>query len=141
MLNRLKLREMVCDAVGDDLGEYQRPELPNIPAVWVRDRPLPQRWKVVVADQLSPVIPAFEAVILPQPAPLIQSRNVGHLFAEHRWQLQVTQHDSRQPMDEMINRVFCISPRVRSPVYIAPTDLYLGQITFDIPVNLLHEVA
>lgn len=141
MISTAILRQCLIDLIGADLGEYQRPDGPNIPAFWVYDRPLPGQYKVVTMDELSPWVPALEGVLDPNTEPRPKVKNTRFLAYDEIWTFRLVQHDRRQPMREAVRRIMCHFEQTPFPTYLAGSDLYHAQYTFEIPILSSLEVS
>lgn len=134
MITPVQLRSCVAAVVGDDLGQYARPNLSNAPSIWVWDRPLPSDYKVIKATSLDDVlIPCFEAIIDPTPTPRQRSRQTRGTVIDWLWSITVVQHDRRQLFQSMIERFYCHFRQLEDPIYLEGTDLYPAQLQWRIP--------
>jgi hypothetical protein len=135
-----ELRDCLVAVIGDDLGQYARPMLPNIPAFWVWDRPLPADFKVVTAPLNQPSIPALEGVLDPNPTVKKRSRNTRSLTVDWVWTFRLIAHDRRQSFSPVIDRMLCHFRQIDDPIYIEGSDLYNPQFQFSIPFLATVEV-
>jgi hypothetical protein len=79
----------------NELGNYRRPPpLPDIPAIWVSDRPIDG--KVLVHPYDHPLIPALEVVIQNHPDFDEVGRNWAHRNFEETTAITLIYHDPRQ---------------------------------------------
>ena len=136
-----ELRDCLIEVVGDDLGQYKRPELPNVPAFWVWDRPVPGDYAVITAPLTEPQIPAFEGVLDPNPVVRKRSRNTRSLNIDWVWKFTLVSHDRRQFFEPVIARMLCHFQQLDEPVYLEGTDLYNPQYQFSIPFLETLEVT
>lgn len=123
------LRAALIDSLGQELGEYKRPVLPNTPAIWV-GRHLPAGYKVVMSASTEPLINALEVVVDKYPEPELKFRNFGAPALSSRWNVFLVFHDDRQdpqPALAAICRDFRIDARVD---HLPATDLNPEQYKF-----------
>jgi len=102
--NANEIRQALVSVLGDQLGSYSRPNLPDAPACWV-GRSLPRGYKVIVASPVEPTVPAIELVIQRFPDYQIQARNSANRGIAEKWQFFLVFHDYRQDPRLAINSV------------------------------------
>lgn len=91
------------------IGQYKRPNLPNIAAIRVLDSPTPDGYKVICAKPTESVIPALEVLINYAPEYQTRTRNIYHRAIDEGWRVWLVFHDSRQdpcPVLRSIERNF-----------------------------------
>jgi hypothetical protein len=92
----------------NELGNYRRPPpLPDIPAIWVSDRPI--NGKVLVHGYDQPLIHALEVVIQDHPDLDEVGRNWAHRNFRELFNITLIYHDRRQdirPAQYMILKHF-----------------------------------
>jgi len=136
-----ELKDCLVEVIGDDLGQYKRPGLPDIPAFWVWDRPLPADYAVITALPTEPMIPAIEGILDPNSVPRKRTRNTRHLTLDRVWSLTLVGHDRRQLFDSVVDRMLCHFSQLDEPTYLAGSDLYNPQYQFFIPFLTTMEVS
>lgn len=135
----VELRQNLIDCLGSELGSYSRPTLPNIPAIWVLDRPTLPGYRVITSSHDEPLIPAIEVVIRYRPGykPLDSNFNSKRLNEEYR--VYLIFHDSRQSPRLALLSVMAGFETMTEPQLLSASDNNLEQYNFTITNNITLE--
>jgi hypothetical protein len=85
----------VQSALVGHLGEYERPDLPNRSAIYL-GRKMPANWKVAVAADKDPPIPALEVIVDAFPEYALLPSNFRTKGLSEMWRIWLIFHDDRQ---------------------------------------------
>jgi hypothetical protein len=91
-----EIKAEVMEALGAELGEYRRPGLPNIPAIWI-GRKIPPDYKVVVSPDDDDVpVSALECIVDTFPDFRLLPSNFRSRAIGEDWRIWLIFHDDRQ---------------------------------------------
>lgn len=129
-----EVRAAVVAALGTQLGQYQRPNLPNIPAIWI-GRNIPANCKVIVSPGKSPPVPALEVIIDMFPEYAVIPGNFKSKALSEMWRIWLIFHDDRQFPREAIRAIVTNFQIVESPAHLPAAGLNPNQYQILVTYN------
>lgn len=133
------LKQEIQLALQPFIGSYQRPDLPDAPALWVLASPVPRGYKVLTALETETVAPALEVLVGYAPEYVTRGRNLQHTAIDEGYRVWLVFHDLRQdprPAIRSIARNFQYAGEIDR---LPETDDYRLQYTLLITNKLLVE--
>jgi hypothetical protein len=116
-----EIKAAVQLALGTQLGQYRRPNLPNIPAIWL-GRNIPANCKVITAPPKDPPVPALEVIVDLFPEYAVIPSNFKSKALSEMWRIWLIFHDDRQFPREAIRSIITNFQIVDSPAHLPAAD-------------------
>jgi hypothetical protein len=129
-----ELKELLVASLGNELGDYSRPDQLNTKAIWVADRPVPSHYKVVVAGFSEPLVNALEVVVRFAPTVERTPHNLSQTAVQQLHDLYLIFHDTRQP--SMPAHIALIRDfDIREANHLPATDISPEQYRYQVRLN------